>query len=298
MPASIVKVEANRRNAALSTGPRSDEGKEIVAGNALRHGLLSTRPVLAGIERAEDWHDHLVETVRSLAPAGHLEAVLAERVALCLWRLGRAARYEHEAIALVQEGADAGEAAAAAEVARVTELRGLLDRLPRLAADDPVPTPAAAAVVQSLAGVLQLSPDRAYAFRRPAWLPAGTDPASFDGWTAARVREFVDARSADARRKPEAIWRALAAHAAERSATLDRRSADAARLLANHRRANLLPSDAQLNKVTRYEASLERSLYKALHELQRMQAARQGQHVPPPVAVDVTGDEGGGEVAR
>lgn len=40
-------------------------------------------------------------------------------------------------------------------------------------------------------------------------------------------------------------------------------------------------------KLTRYEASIERSFYKALHELQRMQAVRQGKEVPLPVAVDV-----------
>ena len=39
--------------------------------------------------------------------------------------------------------------------------------------------------------------------------------------------------------------------------------------------------------LSRYEITLERSLYKALHELQRLQAARQGQDVPAPAAVDV-----------
>lgn len=40
-------------------------------------------------------------------------------------------------------------------------------------------------------------------------------------------------------------------------------------------------------KLARYETSLERSLYKALHEFQRLQAARLGQPVPLPEAVDV-----------
>src|SRR4029453_16418676 len=39
--------------------------------------------------------------------------------------------------------------------------------------------------------------------------------------------------------------------------------------------------------LSRYEVTLERSLYKALHELQRLQAARDGQAVPLPEAVDV-----------
>jgi hypothetical protein len=42
------------------------------------------------------------------------------------------------------------------------------------------------------------------------------------------------------------------------------------------------------SKLSRYETTLERSLFKALHELQRLQAARgAGGNVSPPVAVDV-----------
>jgi hypothetical protein len=39
--------------------------------------------------------------------------------------------------------------------------------------------------------------------------------------------------------------------------------------------------------LSRYETTLERSLFKALHELQRLQAVRDGKSVPPPEAIDV-----------
>ena len=42
-----------------------------------------------------------------------------------------------------------------------------------------------------------------------------------------------------------------------------------------------------LSKLSRYETSMERSFYKALHELERRQAARQGKDVPVPLAVDI-----------
>ena len=53
----------------------------------------------------------------------------------------------------------------------------------------------------------------------------------------------------------------------------------------------------KMGVLSRYEVTLERSLYKALHELRRLQAARDGQAVPLPEAVDVdisisTRDEG------
>lgn len=49
----------------------------------------------------------------------------------------------------------------------------------------------------------------------------------------------------------------------------------------------------------RYETTIENRLYKALHELQRTQAARNGEKVSPPVAVDVTvsGDKENGFVS-
>ena len=42
-----------------------------------------------------------------------------------------------------------------------------------------------------------------------------------------------------------------------------------------------------LAKLSRYETPLKRAFYRALHELQRLQAVRAGQAVSPPVAVDV-----------
>jgi hypothetical protein len=42
------------------------------------------------------------------------------------------------------------------------------------------------------------------------------------------------------------------------------------------------------SKLSRYETTIERSLYTALHELQRLQAARGADgNAPPPVAIDV-----------
>ncbi len=45
-----------------------------------------------------------------------------------------------------------------------------------------------------------------------------------------------------------------------------------------------------ISKLSRYEVALERSLYRALHELQRVQAARENGQQPPSIAVDVTVD--------
>lgn len=42
------------------------------------------------------------------------------------------------------------------------------------------------------------------------------------------------------------------------------------------------------SKLSRYETAIERSFYRALHELQRLHATRRAEgNFPPPVAVDV-----------
>jgi len=46
-------------------------------------------------------------------------------------------------------------------------------------------------------------------------------------------------------------------------------------------------TDPRLEKIQRYETTKERQMYKALHELQRLQAARQNTMALPPIAVDV-----------
>ncbi|MEX2260514.1 MAG: hypothetical protein WD696_01110 [Bryobacteraceae bacterium] len=57
----------------------------------------------------------------------------------------------------------------------------------------------------------------------------------------------------------------------------------------------ILDKDAKgpqtLATLSRYETRAERSFYRALHELQRLQAGREGQQVPVPEVVEVFADE-------
>jgi hypothetical protein len=87
------QVEANRRNAQHSTGPKTEEGKAASAMNALKHGLTATTPVLP-TEDPDDrarFRDRLLD---DLAPVGALEERLAEEVLDLSWRLRRATNLE------------------------------------------------------------------------------------------------------------------------------------------------------------------------------------------------------------
>lgn len=175
MAATEARVLANRRNAALSTGPRTSEGKLVACRNSLRHGLTAETVILPKEEKAEDFDSFTEDLRAALDPVGALEDLMAERIVGAAWRLRRILRVE-------------------------------------------------AAVYQEAGG------DR-FAFSR--------DPSPF-------------------------AWDKVFSHTANTFA-----------------------------KLSRYEAALQRSLTTALHELQRLQAVRDGREVPAPVVVDVNMDASG-----
>lgn len=47
---------------------------------------------------------------------------------------------------------------------------------------------------------------------------------------------------------------------------------------------------SHMQVLSRYESAIEKSFYKALHELQRIQGMRMGQHVLAPIALDINVD--------
>ena len=87
------QIDANRRNALKSTGPKTPEGKAAVRLNALKYGLLSKETLLPG-EDEEDLRE-LDERLRGeLQPVGELENLLVDRIVSAHWRLGRLVRVE------------------------------------------------------------------------------------------------------------------------------------------------------------------------------------------------------------
>ena len=54
-----------------------------------------------------------------------------------------------------------------------------------------------------------------------------------------------------------------------------------------------IPSKAELDRLLRYEGAIERHLYKAMNQLERLQRMRSGDNVPAPVEVDVNTSQSG-----
>jgi len=96
------KVEANRRNALKSTGPRTTNGKRRVARNAVRHGFFSKWLLVQhqdGEESQSEYDDFYADIRKHYQPVGWLEVLWAETIAVWSWRLRRLIRCESGQIA-------------------------------------------------------------------------------------------------------------------------------------------------------------------------------------------------------
>ena len=82
------QIEANRKNARNSTGPKTATGKATVAQNAIKHGLTAQKPLIPGEDPAEfDMHCQLMQD--ELDPQTPLETILANRIITLSWQLNR-----------------------------------------------------------------------------------------------------------------------------------------------------------------------------------------------------------------
>ena len=97
-PVSERRIQANRRNALRSTGPKTERGKRTVSGNAIKHGILAREVVITagdGKESLEAFHDLANQLCEYYEPVGIVEEKLVETIAACWWRQARTIRAEN-----------------------------------------------------------------------------------------------------------------------------------------------------------------------------------------------------------
>ena len=290
-------------------GPKTQAGKEVARWNATRHGIRSPAPVIPGLEKPEDWEDHRDGVLENLLPEGHLELVLAERVALLTWRLHRVTRYERETIALSQEKVedDLDEIQSSNSLTRYAmhpqdvrmafedakKTHRLLKKLPKLPGEKHLSIEEAGSVLKAVwnrvdedAGLEEL--------QIPGIPDALDDPEllfEYDvSWSVSLLREGI---SVLARAAGEALENLL--ESAVEGACLEVRVTKfeverVERDVRNMSRERLLPDEKTLEKIARYEAHLSRGLYQAMHELEALQTKRSGRAAPL-ARVDIQGLE-------
>ena len=91
--ATAAQIEANRRNAQKSTGPKTDEGKARVRRNALKHGMTARTimPVLPQ-EDPKELEDRTQQAIAAMKPRNPLELDLVCRAVRLSGELDRAER--------------------------------------------------------------------------------------------------------------------------------------------------------------------------------------------------------------
>jgi hypothetical protein len=280
-------------------GPVTQKGKEVVRWNATQHGIRSPAPVVPGVEKKADWEEHRDGMLQSLQPEGHLELVLAERAALLAWRLHRVIRYETESIALFQEKAEddlAKERRFDSGPDHPEAVRGnaksdeqdykLLKRFPKIKDDERLTSIDADIIIWGAMECAdkvaegEVDPEELLESVSVAGLPDSDFWEGYEGWTAGLVRAVIEAVARATDEEPEELLEAATRDARFKTERTKLEAEKVERDLRNMARERLLPDEKTLEKVARYEAHLSRGLYKAMHELEALQARRTGGAAP------------------
>lgn len=299
---SVAKIEANRKNALKSTGPKTSQGKQAVKRNALKHGLLSKEVVILGGDGKEsraEYRNLVARLAQDFRPHGALEEMLVERIAVCYWRLRRVLR------------AEMGEIRKELDAAGWTETFKLTDRLAfdkkQIWLDDSNMNLQRTSLGQQyLIGVLEDVKGEVEEFgcltdnardRLLENFGRDRDGIAFtctlysmmatDGLKESKEGLENGEEAPDPERCRKAILELLDEQI--RNYRLLKPVFDKkedmeieARILSYN-----LPSKEAVEKILRYETTIERQLYRAVDQLERIQRTRRGEAVPPPLNVQV-----------
>lgn len=294
------QIEANRKNAGRSTGPRTAAGKAVVSQNAVRHGLRAQRVVIEGESQAEfdDFRNRLID---QLAPADTMETLLADRIAAGFWRLRRTGQIEARIFDEMRQAlyAEQKQAAGPADDPRFDDVlledfnslpSGLLKAFEESDADasfrDPTALPDAIAKLKQDCHQSPELVDRLSEWERSARAAAEIPPGRY---SIPAAREQLCGLLELVRKRPEMpqkfqteLERAVVLLLFLEELVERRRKPNLGKTLhRDFKGANIL------DKFIRYESRIERSLYKAMHELQRLQAGRQTGPSAAPIAIDM-----------
>jgi hypothetical protein len=313
------KQQANKKNARRSTGPRTSQGKAISRLNAAKHGLsgkhLFVNPGYDDEERER--FDVLIDHFTSeLKPVGVLETKLVGKIAECFVRAERAARCEIgeiqklskvELLSNVLQRIELKE-----EVLSTLSMRVVLSQMSKPSVDE-----------QENRRMLEREGDARKKLRQSALglsylitvLDNVRDQVQSGGLTSSHmsilgaffgvsiestVVEILTAIGPD-RLSELGTSNPISLSAEEKARVLlvideekstlstflkivearDEYSSKASKLAA------ALPESKTLDRILKYESSIERQLYRALGQLERLQRARAGEFVPPPFDLEI-----------
>ena len=276
---------ANRRNTLRSTGPQTARGKEASRMNAVKHGILSGAVVVRGLRIQEQEGEFKMlreQCWECLAPVGRIEEMLVDRIVTTQWRLRRVMMAETGEIVLSVDAGlrqrENGLPVALKSAEGLDYLGNILRRVREGMAKDGWLTREMCKWVQSRFGG---QPNAVTKALWEYWEKFGVDMGAIAP-DALEEREKVKERHRTAVERY--IELKLMDCAEFRRESMRREDTEETAQQA----ANVLPESQVLDKILRYESALERQLYRALNQLERIQRRRGGENVPPPVTVSLS----------
>lgn len=306
MTVSKKQLRANKKNAKKG-GVKTGEGKAIIKYNALKHGLLAQETVITVGEGAEnpDEFSALMDDLKvQLQPEGTLEEMLVEKVAVAYWRLRRAYRYESGLIRRELDTAtDDFHEGRNREFNRehktdeqieteIAEEKEGLDGWRKDGRDLARMKKAG----KPLEDIYDWEGNWEWLQDKYEYLLLGHNDC--EGFDPQNFREFLNNK---ADWTDDQIWQAhvdlcnekVKKHS-EKIASLEKKKISNKLKLQVIKKLGSIPSRHELDRLLRYEGSIERQFYKALNQLERLQRLRAGDNVAAPIEidVDVNTDEG------
>ncbi len=266
---------------------------EVVKWNALKHGLLATETILPS-EIPEEFENLLHALSGHFQPVGSLEALLVEKIAVTLWRLKRAYRYETGVIRWEQLSVSDYEYAD--EVVKISsEIKKNMEML-KYWKKDKRDLSKMFDEGRLLKDIYEWKENWKWV-RKKLFTEDEFDEDDEDGTESICSQEFCEHLQKQGLSEAD-IWRYHLEVCDERIGWHKKevkrlREAKAQNLLKPRvkRLKGSLPPKKELEKLTRYEGSLERQFYKALNQLERVQRMRAGDEIPAPIALDLEVNE-------
>ncbi len=299
-PTRVRKKKAQTMEIKLRgpTGPRTRRGKQRSRYNAVKHGIFS-EVVLKGRESIEQYESLLCDLTRQFRPEGTLEEVLVEKLAMLLWRHRRLVQAESAEIAKVTEFVEedtrnrryfdaedrenrAGKEGALLHrctnefvylraISTLKLLRGAIQARGVNRVQD-------SEILRRIYGGGAMGPADGLYMTFSVMVQAvemarelGLDPPELSTEDVSKgVLQLIDLEIEGLEELKKTVEQT---HRLRMRYTVT---------------ASLVPHQAVLDRLLRYEASLDRSFDRTLNQLERLQRMRLGQAVPPPVKVELS----------
>jgi len=274
--ASPKKIAANRRNAKKSKGPNNTSKTRF---NAVKHGILSKAAFITAGDGQEDRQefDELNSSLRRhLAPSGPMEKLIVDEMTALVWRKRRIIKHE---TALIRSRTDTAiddwSMCNRSDEDLANDGDSLKIDLRAMARSNPISARPEVwrSVFSTASEYFQVPIDRILNLEQP-W----DDQFSF---SEPVVQSIIDHVCKKSKISEKEFWHVVIAAVRLRIKELARLRKKLRLEVDRITDSVCALHEEDMNPILRYEAANSRQFYRALRELQRLQAARLGGLLPP-----------------